>query len=79
MIYLMLCIMMDNIGEVTNKKNKCSEGYREGQSSSCLSYNKKLNSKSFQVRELLSKTIMLIGMRSNKFGKWSLSREVHAR
>jgi hypothetical protein len=34
-------------------------------------YNKKVKSKSFQVGELVWKTILLIGSKNNKFGKWS--------
>jgi hypothetical protein len=34
-------------------------------------YNKKVKSKSFQVGELVWKTILPIGSKSNQFGKWS--------
>jgi hypothetical protein len=34
-------------------------------------YNKRVREKSFQVGDLVWKTILLIGSRSNKFGKWS--------
>ena len=34
-------------------------------------YNKKGKTKSFQVGELVWKTILPLGTKSNKFGKWS--------
>jgi hypothetical protein len=33
-------------------------------------YNKRVNEKSFQVRDLVSKTFLPIGSKRNKFGKW---------
>ena len=36
-------------------------------------YNKKVKDKSFQVGDLVWKTILPLGMKSNKFGKWSPS------
>ena len=38
-------------------------------------YNKKVKLKSFQVGDLVWKTILSLGMKSNKFGKWSPSWE----
>ena len=38
-------------------------------------YNKKVKDKSFQVGDLVCKTILPLGMKSNKFGKWSPSWE----
>jgi hypothetical protein len=38
-------------------------------------YNKKVKAKSFQVGDLVWKTILPIGSKSNKFGKWSPSWE----
>jgi hypothetical protein len=38
-------------------------------------YNKKVKKKSFQVGDLVWKTILPIGSRSNKFEKWSLNWE----
>jgi hypothetical protein len=38
-------------------------------------YNKKLKEKSFQIGELVWKTILPIGSRNNKFSKWSLNWE----
>jgi hypothetical protein len=34
-------------------------------------YNKKVKEKSFQVRDVIWTTILPIGSKSNKFGKWS--------
>ena len=36
-------------------------------------YNKKVKFKSFQVGDLVWKTILSFGMKNNKFGKWSPS------
>src|SRR6185436_2569377 len=38
-------------------------------------YNKKVKLKTFQVGDLVWKTILPIGIKSNKFSKWSLSWE----
>ena len=38
-------------------------------------YNKKVKNKSFQVGDLVWKTILPLGMKSSKFGKWSPSWE----
>ena len=38
-------------------------------------YNKKVKNKSFQVWDLVLKTILPLGTKSNKFGKWSPSWE----
>ena len=38
-------------------------------------FNKKVRPKSFQVGELVWKTILPLGTKSNKFGKWSPSWE----
>ena len=38
-------------------------------------YNKKVRAKSFQVGELVWKTILPLGTKSIKFGKWSPSWE----
>ena len=59
--------MMDNIDalkEIENDKLWVARAY-----------NKKVRAKSFQVGELVWKTILLLGTKSNKFGKWSPSWE----
>ena len=38
-------------------------------------YNKKVKDKYFQVGDLVWKTILPLGMKSNKFGKWSSNWE----
>ena len=38
-------------------------------------YNKKVKIKSFQVGDMVWKTILPLGMKSNKFGEWSPSWE----
>ena len=52
--------MMDNIDEVTDKRMKAL---------------KEIEKDKLQVRDLVWKTILPFGMKSNKFGKWSPSWE----
>ena len=41
----------------------------------CKAYNKKVKLKSFQVGDLVWKTILPVGAKDHKFGKWSQSWE----
>ena len=59
-------LMMDNIDEVTDKRLKALKEIEKDKL-----YNKKVKLKSFQVGDLVWKTILPLGMKSNKFGKWS--------
>jgi hypothetical protein len=65
-------LMMDNIDEVTNK---CLEAIEKDKRRVARAYNKRVRAKSFQVGDLVWKTILPIGSKSNKFGKWSPSWE----
>jgi len=56
-------LMMDNIDEVTDKRLRALKGIE------------KVSGKSFQVYELVWKTILPLGTKANKFGKWSSSWE----
>jgi len=67
--------MMDNIDEVTDKRLKALKEIEKDKLRVARAYNKKLKSKSFQVGDLVWKTILPLGMKSNKFGKWSSSWE----
>ena len=67
--------MMDNIDEVTDKRMKALKEIERDKLRVARAYNKKVKGKSFQVGNLVWKTILPIGMKSNKFGKWSPSWE----
>ena len=67
--------MMDNIDEVTDKRLKVLKEIEKDKLRVARAYNKKVKDKSFQVGDLAWKTILPLGMKSNKFGKWSRSRE----
>src|SRR6185437_2014956 len=67
--------MMDNIDEVTDKRMKTLKEIEKDKLRVARAYNKKVKLKSFQVGDLGWKTILPLGMKSNKFGKWSPSWE----
>ena len=69
------CAMMDNIDEVTDKRLKALKEIEKDKLRVARAYNKKVKLKSFQVGDLVWKTILPLGMKSNKFGKWSPSWE----
>ena len=66
---------MDNIDEVTDKRLKALKEIEKDKLRVARVYNKKVKLKSFQVGDLVWKTILPLGMKSNKFGKWSPSWE----
>jgi hypothetical protein len=68
-------LMMDNIDEVTNKRLEVLEAIEKDKRRVARAYNKKVKAKSFRVGDLVWKTIVPIGSKSNKSGKWSLSWE----
>ena len=67
--------MMDNIDEVTDKRIKALKEIEKDKHRVARAYKKKIKDKSFQVGDLVWKTILPLGMKSNKFGKWSPSWE----
>ena len=67
--------MMDNIDEVTGKRMKSLKEIEKDKLRVARAYNKKVKDKSFQVGDLVWKTILPLGMKNNKFGKWSPSWE----
>ena len=67
--------MMDNIDEVTDKRMKALKEIEKDKLRVARAYNKKVKDKSFQVGDLVWKTILPLGMKRNKFGKWSPSWE----
>ena len=68
-------LMLDNIDEVTNNHLKALKEIKKDKLRVARAYNKKVRAKSFQVGELVWKTILPLGTKSNKFGKWSPSWE----
>ena len=68
-------LMMDNIDEVTDKRLEALKEIEKDKIRVARTYNKKVKGKSFQVDDLVWKTILPIGTKSNKFGKWSPSWE----
>jgi hypothetical protein len=68
-------LMMDNIDEVTDKRLEALEEIEKYKRRVARAYNRKVRAKSFQVDDLVWKTILPIGTKSNKFGKWSPSWE----
>jgi hypothetical protein len=68
-------LMMDNIDEVTHKRMEALEEIEKDKRRVARAYNKQVKAKSFQVGDLVWKTILPIGSKSNKLGKWSPSWE----
>jgi len=68
-------LMMDTIDEVTDKHLKALKEIGKDKLRVARAYNKKVKGKSFQVGDLVWKTILPLGMKSNKFSKWSPSWE----
>ena len=68
-------LMMDNIDEVSDKWLQALKEIEKDKLRVARAYNKKVRTKSFQVGELVRKTILPLGTKSNKFGKWSPSWE----
>ena len=68
-------LMMDNIDEIIDKRLKALKEIERDKLRVARAYNKKVKGKSFQVGDLVWKTILPLGMKSNKFGKWSPSWE----
>ena len=66
---------MDNIDEVADKRLYALREIEKDKARVAKAYNKKVKIKTFQVGELVWKTILPIGTKDNKFGKWSPSWE----
>jgi hypothetical protein len=58
--------MMDNIDEVTDVRLKVLKKIEKDKARVAKVYNKKVKSKSFQVGELVWKTTLPIGLKSNQ-------------
>ena len=64
-------LMVDNIDEVSDKRLQALKKIEKYKLPVARAYNKKVRPKSFQVGELVWTTILPLGTKSNKFGKWS--------
>ena len=64
-------LIMDTIDEVIDVRLKALKEIEKDKARVAKAYNKKVKSKSFQVGELVWKTVLPIGSKSNQFGKWS--------
>jgi hypothetical protein len=62
-------LMMNNIDEVTDKRIKALKDTDRDKAQDTQANNKKVKNKSFQVGELVWKTIIPLKMKSNKFSK----------
>ena len=72
---LITMTMMDNIDELSDKRLQALKEIEKYKLRVARAYNKKVRAKSFQVGDLVWKTILPLGTKSNKFGKWSPSWE----
>jgi hypothetical protein len=63
--------MMDNIDEVTNKIMIALGEIEKDKIMVAKAYNKKVKAESFQVWDLVWKTILPLRSKDRKFGKWS--------
>jgi hypothetical protein len=68
-------LMMDNIDEVSDMRLQALKEIEQNKFRVARAYNKKVKTKYFQVVELVWKTILPLGTKSNKFGKGSPSWE----
>jgi hypothetical protein len=64
-------LMIDNINEVTDKHMEALGEIEKDKRRVARAYNKKVKTKSFQVGDLVWKTILPIGSKSTKIGKSS--------
>jgi hypothetical protein len=67
--------MMDNIDEVIDKRMIALGAIEKDKIMVTRAYNKKVKTKSFQVGDLVLKTILPLRNKDRKFGKWSPSWE----
>jgi len=68
-------LMMDRIDEVTDERFRALREIEKDKIRVAKAYNKRVKEKSFQVGDLVWKTILPIGSKDNRFGKWSPSWE----
>jgi hypothetical protein len=63
--------MMDNIDEVTDKREIALGAIEKDKIMVARAYSKKVKAKSFQVGDLVWNTILPLRDKDRKFGKWS--------
>jgi hypothetical protein len=68
-------LMMDRIDEVTNGQLIALREIEKEKLRIAQAYNRKVKENSFQINDLVWKTILPIGSRDSKFGKWPPSWE----
>lgn len=68
-------LMLDRIDDVSEERLKALRAIEREKLRVAKAYHKKVWEKLFQIGELVWKTILPIGARSSKFGKWSPSWE----
>jgi hypothetical protein len=68
-------LMMDRIDDVSEERLKALREIEKEKLRVAKAYNKKVKEKSFQIGDLVWKTILPIGTKDRKFGKWSPSWE----
>jgi hypothetical protein len=66
-------LMMNNTDEVTDKRLVALGEIEKAKIIVAKAYNKKVKAKSFQVGDLVWKTVLPLSSRDLKFGKWSPS------
>jgi hypothetical protein len=64
-------LMLDRLDEVSDERIKTLGEIERDKLRVARAYNKRVKEKSFQVGDLVWKTILPIGSKSNKFRKWS--------
>jgi hypothetical protein len=64
-------LMLDRLDEVSDERVKALGEIERDKLRVTRAYNKRVKENSFQVRDLVWKTILPIGSRSNKSRKWS--------
>ena len=68
-------LMMDRIDDVSEERLRALREIEKEKLRVAKSYNKKVKAKSFQIGDLVWKTILPVGIKYRKFGKWSPSWE----
>jgi hypothetical protein len=68
--------MLDRLKEASDERINVLDEIERDKLRGVRAYNKKVNKKLFQVKDLVWKTILPIGYKSNKFEKWSLGRTI---
>jgi hypothetical protein len=66
--------MMNNIDEVTDKRVTTLGEIEKDKIMAAKAYNKKVKDKSFQVGDLVWKTVLPLRGKDQKFGKWPVAK-----